>query len=113
MLALFLSLALAACPQMYGVKNADGSWNFAEGAAQSGMIPVEVDENCKAHGEDLELKGGKYKVTASLKKARLDAEKAQDDLIEAKKQRLKALTGKPKLTDDEKDEAIKMLLESR
>ena len=117
MLSLFLTFALAACPPMFGKKNADGTWNFAEGVQQSGMVEVEVDETCKAQPDDLELLKGKYKVNAAKKAARLTEEVDAKSKEEVRKARKKALQdkvqGNQELTYEEATEAIKILMKEK
>lgn len=117
MISLFLTFALAACPSMFGKKNADGTWNFAEGVQQPGMVEVEVDENCKAQADDLELLKGKYKVNASKKAARLAEESDAKAKEEARKARKKVLQdkvqGSQELTYEEAMEAIKILMREK
>lgn len=75
MIELFLSIAMAACPTMYGKQNQDGSWNFSTEQIE-GMIEVETDAKCQAEADIYELKNGKYKAVKALK----DAKKASEDL---------------------------------
>lgn len=91
MIALFLSIAMAACPTMYGKQNPDSSWSFSE-VQESGMIEADTDNQCRTWASAYVLQNGKWKIDAALKaaaKASEDQDKIDSKLIT--KKALKAL----------------------
>lgn len=113
MLILLLSLFASAqlCTPGFGKQNPGGDWNFSV-KQEPGMVPV---EGCieQANFKDLVLSRGMYRVDAVKKAARLQAEAEAEKTAAAKEARKEALKAKERLTDEERDEVLKMLLENK
>lgn len=115
MLALLISTALAACPQTYGQKQANGSWNFYL-TQKPGSLPVEVDpETCYGTPEALNLSadGKSYVLDQAVAAQVKAAERSEVQSRQARRDRLKVLKTKTDLTDAEVKEVLMLLLRER
>jgi len=113
MLSLFLSIALAqSCDQLYG-KVESGVWYFFP-TQEEGTVPVNPEAliGCKADPRRMVLTENEIvfdKTKADLMDAADTAEKAAETRAKFLKEKIKT----QKLTEDEKEELLKALVEGK
>ena len=110
MISLFLSIALAACPEKFGIQQTNGSWSFYNTQVK-GSIPVEVDaETCEPNYRALVRSGDKFVVDKSLvaaANAEIEKEKSEK---KSRQDLIRSLKSKD-LTQDDIKRAVQLLIQ--